>query len=145
MEVPAVPLEPVLQVLPSKVTPSKVTPAKVAPAKVAPAKVAPAEVVPAKVTPAKATLPSKVTPAKVTPAKVAPLELVKRVFGLVPDPVDELQIGALSVTVKATNQCPTCKKTYKKAGVWYQHHLENCGNPDYDDTFSENEGDNELA
>ena len=85
--------------------------------------------------------PAKVTPAKVTPSKVTPSKVKAPVTGVVPDPVEELQMGALSVTVKATHECSKCKKTYKNDGVWFQNHVEKCGTLGYvdpDDTVSEN-------
>ena len=78
--------------------------------------------------------PVKEKPAKATPTKVS------SAFLILPDPVDELKMDALTVAVKATYQCPKCKKTYKKDGACLQTHIEKCGTLGYvdpDDTISD--------
>ncbi len=115
------------------------TPAKAMPVKASPAN---AKVTSVKVTPTKdvpATPPAKAPPAKAPPAKVLPLHV--EALGLVPDAVDELPLGALTVTdnAKTLGECENCKKKYKNEGAWYQLHIEGCGKVGHVDPPDEND------
>ncbi len=87
--------------------------------------------------------------ATVAPAAVEVLPPHVAALGLVPDPVDELKMDVLSFTdnAKPFGVCSWCKKKFKIEGKWYKKHIADCEiTPGFvDDTFSENEGDNELS